>query len=191
MEVVICRPGFTARPLRFGVLLTVLVLFPGTLFCRSPQQSPTPSEQGSALRGEALFTGAVGLRNGGPPCVTCHSVSGLPFPGGGSLGPDLSRAYRKLGSQGTDAALQTLFFNAMTPIYDPRPLTPDERADLKAYLREAGTRPASSPATPVILAITLGGFLILIFVTQFLWRSRIGSVRRDLVRRASGTRGAR
>src|SRR6185312_14386962 len=54
----------------------------------APAQGPTisdvqrPFQMGEAKAGEALFIGRIRLANGGPPCISCHSVSGLPFPNG-------------------------------------------------------------------------------------------------------------
>src|SRR3989337_709452 len=47
------------------------------------------------VAGRALFTGARRLENGGPACMSCHSVAGLGALGGGALGPDLTLAYNK------------------------------------------------------------------------------------------------
>src|SRR5512140_766029 len=59
--------------------------------------------------GRALFAGRSPMQAGGPPCGSCHAISGLGFPNGGVMGPDLSGIYQTLGPEGTDAALQTLF----------------------------------------------------------------------------------
>ncbi len=184
------RSALAAPGSRLGLILCFLIHFSDAGFCRSPRQTSSLSGAGSAYRGEALFTGKTSFQNGGPPCATCHSIAGLPFPGGGSLGPELSGAYRKLGSEGTDSALQTLFFNAMTPIYDPRPLTPQERSDLKEFLRDAGNWRHATPATPWIVVIALGGCGVLLGLTQILWRDRARSVRKNLLRRAKGGGGA-
>jgi mono/diheme cytochrome c family protein len=143
-----------------------------------------PAATGSPARGERLFTGLDHFRNGGPPCVSCHSIAGLSFPGGGTLGPDLTHAYKKLGPIGTQSAIQTLYFKVMTQIYGPHPLFADEQADLMAYLEQAGARPQSQWSTPIILvaAVVLGA--IFVAGTGFVWRDRVRSVRRTLVERA-------
>lgn len=148
------------------------------------EQTGESIEQGSPYRGEQFFTGRIPFQNGGPPCSACHRVSGLPFPSGGTLGPDLTRTYSKLGSEGLDTALHTLFFPAMAPLYDPHPLTVSEQADLKAFFKEADTRPMTSDLTPVASGIALTGFGILMFITWALWRDRLQSVRRTLVETA-------
>ncbi len=183
-------PRAILRRIPIGVSI-LLLLLPGALFCQVSDQVSQLVEPGSPSRGEDLFMGRVRFRNGGPPCSACHNVSGLPFPSGGSLGPDLTKIYSKLGPLGIAPALQTLFFSAMTPIYDPHPLTPEERVNLRAFFREANSRGRSSVATPLILLIALGGFVVLIALTHFLWRNRLRSVRKRLVRRAMSSGGAR
>ncbi|MGD0466900.1 MAG: c-type cytochrome [Terriglobales bacterium] len=155
------------------------------------EQTEESIEQGSPQRGEQLFTGKVHFRNGGPPCSTCHRVSDLPFPSGGTLGPDLTRTYSKLGSEGLDTALHTLFFPAMAPLYDPHLLTVSEQADLKAFFEEANSRPTTNDLTPVAAAITLIGFAVLIFITWAVGRKRLQGVRRTLVETATSRRSVR
>lgn len=156
-------------------------------FVRSfPVQESEEKAQGSALRGKQLFTGRISFKNGGPPCSACHDVTGLPFPSGGTLGPDLSQTYSKLGPEGLDTALHTLFFPAMAPLYDPHPLTVSEQADLGAFLKEADSRPAASDRTIAAVAIALAGFVVLMLITWAVWRDRLRSVRRTLVETALG-----
>ncbi len=152
------------------------------------EQTKQPAAQGSPKQGERLFTGMIRFRNGGLQCSTCHRVSGLPFPSGGTLGPDLTRTYSKLGSEGLDTALHTLFFPAMAPLYDPHLLTVSEQADLKAFFEEANTRPTTNDLTPVAAAIALGGFAILMFITWVVWHRRLQGVRRTLVKTATSRR---
>ena len=161
----------------------------------SAQQTPllepaASGPQGSGSSGERLFTGTTRLRNGGPACISCHTIAGTAFPGGGALGPDLTQAYKRLGRRGTQSAMQTLYFKVMTPIYSARPLVPEEQADLMAFLQEAESRQQPQWRTQIVLLIALalcGGFVAL---TGFVWRDRVTSVRRALVERARGL-GAR
>ncbi len=142
---------------------------------------------GSAQNGRALFTGVARFQNGGPPCASCHSASGLPFPNGGTLGPDLSQESAKLGP-GIDAALQTLFFPTMAPIFDDRPLTGTEQSDLKAFLEQAQSGPPPPNVTPILASVAVMGLLLLLVFTWGIWRNRLLSVRGALVRSAGGTR---
>lgn len=148
------------------------------------EESQAPVSEGSAERGEELFTGQIPFRNSGPPCSGCHTVSGLPFPGGGTLGPNLTRTYSKLGPEGLSTALHTLFFPTMAPLYDRHLLTAPERSDLFAFFKQADSRRVLRDRTAAVAAIALAGFAILLFLTWVLWRDRLRSVRRTLVETA-------
>lgn len=166
-----------------GVALLVLVppgawpeqLLPPPL---TPQNIP-----GSSSRGESLFAGRIQFHNRGPACISCHSIGGLPFPNGGTLGPDLTNAYTLLGQPGAQAAIHTLYFGVMTPIYDQHPLTSEEQADLLAFLKQSQTanQPQWITQTVIFAAIVLAGILLLI--TAIVWRRRLISVRGALVDR--------
>ncbi len=143
------------------------------------------NERGSVPAGKALFTGAQRFTNGGPACAACHSIAGLGFPNGGSLGPDLTGTYAKLGPLGFDAAMQTLYFPAMAPIFNARPLTPQEQQNLKAFFIEArsGTPPKNS--TPALVGLAFAGCLGLLVMTWGVGRSRPGAVRQSLLKRSA------
>ncbi len=172
--------------IRFLVLSILCLALPASTRGQSPLARPRESGVDTAAveRGEELFLGQRPFRNGGPPCATCHSVAGLPFPNGGTLAPDLTREYAKLGPEGIDVALQTLFFPAMTPIYDAHSLTTEERGDLSAFLEQAGTKPPPRGITSVIVLLPIGGFVILLGATSVLWQKRLRGVRAGLVERA-------
>lgn len=143
------------------------------------QTGPPPSSEA----GKALFIGAARFANGGPACASCHSAAALGFPGGGSMGPDLTGVYSKLGPNGLNSALETLYFPAMTPIYMYRPLTQDERSNLAAFFQSLSRQQAEAP-TPAIGGIALAGLVILIAATAFAGRHRLKPVRQRLVERA-------
>ena len=147
------------------------------------------SQPDSMAAGRALFLGTVRFQNGGPACSACHSVAGLPFPEGGTMGPDLTRVYSKMGPEGLNSALETLFFPAMTPLFRYRPLTANERRDLAALFENVDRQQPATP-TPAIGAMALAFFLILIAVTGVAGRHRVRSVRRALLQRARVRTGA-
>ena len=150
-------------------------------------QTSTP---GSPEAGKALFTGAVHFAKGGPACASCHSATGVAFPGGGSMGPDLTGVYSKLGPDGLNSALETLYFPAMTPIYTYRPLTQDERRNLFAFFQSLSRQQTETP-TLAVGGIALAGLVILIAVTGIAGRHRLKPVRRRLVERARLDAGRR
>ncbi len=112
--------------------------------------------------------------------MACHNISGLPFPGGGTVGPDLTGIASKFGA-GVDATLATLPFPTMKPIFERRPLAAAERQDLEAYFRKengpAGPNSAFKMALPA-----LGGLLLLIALIWAIWRDRFTTVRKALLR---------
>ena len=141
-----------------------------------------------AEQGRDLFSGRVRLANGGPACGACHSISTLRFPNGGLVGPDVSGAYEMLGPDGVDAMLQTLFFPTMQPVYNTRPLTPDEQLELKAFLQQAGGTSPARRDTLAIAGLALCGFMVLMALAWLTWRHRLRGVRAELVS-VRGTRG--
>jgi len=149
-----------------------------------------PALPGSPETGEALFTGKVRFTNGGPACGVCHTTRAVPFPGGGTMGPDLTLIYPRLGAPGLSSALETLFFPAMLPIYAYRPLTKEERSNLFAYFQSlAGEQQHSD--TPAVVLIALAGLVILIGITALAGRNRLKPVRRRLIERARLRAGGR
>lgn len=145
---------------------------------------------GSPETGKALFTGTVRYANGGPACASCHTAAALAFPGGGSLGPDLTGVYSKLGPDGLNSALETLYFPAMTPLYMYRPLTQDERRNLFAFFQSLSRQQTETP-TLAVGGIALAGLVILIAVTGIAGRHRLKPVRRRLVERVRLDAGRR
>ncbi len=151
----------------------------------NPVQRNQANERGSAPTGKALFTGAQRFKNGGPACAACHSIAGLGFPNGGSLGPDLTGTYAKLGPLGLDAALQTLYFPAMAPIFNARPLTSQEQQDLKVFFTEAQSGSPPRDSTPVLVGLALVGCLGLLVMTWAVGKSRLEPVRQSLLKRSA------
>ena len=202
------QPG-TSMPPWSGVLssqdIEDVLAYLKSLTGRAPPVPPTPSKEkegqeatptltesaeageptlalpaADPLIGQSLFTGVERLQNGGPSCLTCHTVSSDAALGGGTLGPDLTSAFDKFGDAGFAGVLADLGFPTMAPIYGDRPLTSEEQAHLRAFLQEAATRRPTQPTRQLGLW-ALGGFLALIVLTQIVWRGRLRGVRRTLV----------
>lgn len=138
---------------------------------------------GSPSRGESLFTGRAQLHNRGPACIACHTIGSLPFPNGGTLGPDLTDAYAALGQPGAQAAIHTLYFGVMTPIYDQHPLTTDEQADLLAFLKQSGAAAQPQWTTQILILVAVILALLFFIITAVFGRRRLRSVRGALVNR--------
>jgi mono/diheme cytochrome c family protein len=135
---------------------------------------------GNPATGRALFTGKASLLNDGPACMSCHNIAGVEGLGGGALGPDLTPAFAKYGGDaGMAAVLTDLPFPTMQPVYGERPLTAEEQADLRAFLQAAGEAPTTSVSWP-LAGLAAGGFVVLMGVSQVVWRRRLRGVRRFL-----------
>lgn len=159
---------------------------PQTAQAATPQAPPTP---GSSTEGGQLFTGNVSFTNGGAPCKECHMIRGIPFPNGGTLGPDLTGAYSKYGETGLSSVLATLPFPTMTPVFRNHSLTAKEQSDLEAFFKASATAPPARSLTRVSAAILAGGvFIVLLILASVTWRNRLTAVRKALVRKEAGTR---
>ena len=140
------------------------------------------SIEGDPQVGENLFVGATQLHNGGPACISCHSLSDVGVLGGGTLGPNLTNVAARYGEAGLTAALQSLPFPSMKAIFDDQPLTDEEVAHLGALFIETDS-PASVSLDYRFVLIGLGGLIVLLLLSQLIWNKRLRGVRKPLVGR--------
>jgi mono/diheme cytochrome c family protein len=145
----------------------------------APPAAAAPA--GDAARGRALFIGTTPLASRAMPCIGCHNASDVGGLGGGTLASDLSDAGTRHDSLDALAPLlgKDIPIPAMQAVYGPRPLTEAEIADLAAYLVGQKSEPRAS-TTPAFFGLGLLGMLILVGVSQILWRNRLKGVRRQL-----------
>ena len=119
--------------------------------------------------GTALFTGKTPFAKGGPPCVSCHSLS---YPGinGGTLAADLTGIYGKMGEPGVRGVLKGLSFPIMKKAYAERPLSEEETVALSALFKDASRHhePASDPYPAAGLS-----FFAFLIVAAIIYRRRI------------------
>jgi mono/diheme cytochrome c family protein len=117
----------------------------------------TDATEQEVARGRELFAGQRRLARGGAPCFACHAVRGdgadkgrglgdeLGLMGGGTLGPNLTFAYARLGEKGLSPLLADMSSTpVMRAVYAGAPLEDDEQMALKGYLASMardGTRP--------------------------------------------------
>jgi mono/diheme cytochrome c family protein len=145
---------------------------------------PASWDEYKAALGKSLFTGSDRLANGGPPCLSCHSVAGIGALGGGALGPDLTGAYAKYGGeQGLAGVLQTIAFPTMQPIYGDQPLTEVEVSNLVAFLAQAPTAKRPAGSVGILIGIAIGVVVFFGAVAYLVWKGRLIAVRRTLVHR--------
>jgi mono/diheme cytochrome c family protein len=141
-----------------------------------------PALTGDADRGKALFTGVARFENGGPPCMACHSTGGIGALGGGHLGPDLTDVAKRLGgANGLSAWIAGLPTPTMKAVWSKQPPTPQERADVAAFLsHEVAER--SVAAIWQLAGLTGVGAIILLLFAGFWRRNRLKyGVRRPMM----------
>jgi mono/diheme cytochrome c family protein len=148
----------------------------------APAQAALPV--GDPVAGWRVFTGNAALTGGGPSCIGCHTVSGLGGLGGGALGPDLTHVAQRYPGPGLAAVLGNIAFPTMAGPFTNRALTPQEQADVVAYLVSVDGSPAAPPVTPgavtantmLLLGTGLAGALALIVLLAFFWPRQRQSV---------------
>lgn len=157
---------------------------------RAAVKGPAPATvalpQGDAGAGRELFVGRQSFKNGGPPCMSCHSISGIGALGGGTLGPDLTDAYQKYGgTAGLASFLTSVPTPTMSAVWTKHPLTPPEIANLVAFIKEGAVaqRPPGQAARLLVLAVI--GVIVLVVIGAVYWRRRLVNLRKSLVARAN------
>jgi hypothetical protein len=144
---------------------------------------------GDVTRGQELFMGTTHLQNGGPPCMGCHNIDNNGLLGGGTLGPDLTDVSVRLGQAGLAEVIASAPGPVMAPIFADHPLTPQEQADLLAFLVASAGQPRSDREL-ILLTLSLAGLIAAAGLFGFLYRKRLRSVRGQLVKKAQlGSQG--
>lgn len=141
----------------------------------TPASLPASRVQGDPALGRALYLGSKPLQAGGAPCQACHTVAGLGFLGGGSLGKDLTDAAQRLGGEeGLRALLKTPAFPVMREAYRDRPLTETEAAALAAFLVQVSQEKPRPPSL-YLGRFLVGGLIlagVLLLYQAILWQLR-------------------
>lgn len=135
--------------------------------------------------GLAYFVGDQSFENGGPPCISCHSIRSLQV-SGGSVGPDLSNVFVKgeYTAFGSDKVkLESYLLNPDTPtmkgIWASSPLTNTEASALASLLQYASEQvgvgeEVGAPASPIyellFASAALAGLVIALLAYVFVLR---------------------
>lgn len=173
-------PALELKPAQLEALLVYLA-HPKEA-AHHPETEPAPAPAGDAVRGSRLYTGELSFANGGAPCLGCHGITGFGLASGANYGPDLTTLFENFGDEGLVDILKELPFPSMEPIYQSRPLTETEQADLRAFF--AGAKGAPVANDGLLLIEMLGGAVLFIVIISLLGRERLRGVRRELVERS-------
>jgi len=146
---------------------------------QAPLEEKRRIQEGDKTRGYALFTGAIPMKNGGPPCIACHTIAGVNIPGG-NLGPDLTNAGQGYGKDGIVSVLKDVPFPTMVPVYANKPVTEEEGVHIAEFIAsvEEGTPPKPFAKSIYLL---FAGIIAAVSIVQFAWGGRLRSVRKNLV----------
>lgn len=148
----------------------------------------TPFTPEDIAQGKALFLGNLRAQEGGPPCLSCHSVAELSGFGGGRLGPDLTLAFERLGGRkGLAQWLSAPATPTMQSLFAKKPLASSEVLAVVAFLEDSAKRGGQVRAeTPLeFFLMGVGGLVLVLWVFGAVWRFRFRAVRVPLVRKAS------
>jgi len=152
----------------------------------APQPAPAALPAGDAAAGHALFTGSIRFQNGGPPCMGCHSTAGIGALGGGALGPDLTLVFNKYnGEAGLAAFLAGVPTPTMNAVWAKQPPTPQERANLIAFLQTTAVSQRPPQALVQLALLAILGLAVLLGLAQLTWWQRLTEVRRPILRRSA------
>jgi len=161
-----------------GIIIMFVALSGFNVFAGVP---PALSE--AATAGIRLFTGQKPFENGGAACISCHSVDSIKA-AGGSLGPNLTTAYKQLGKNGLNIVLKSVPFPTMKPVYQNRPITEKERVGLISFLRYSSKSETNRNKGQDLFIYAASIFAILIIFMPIIWRNRLSGVRRALIKKA-------
>lgn len=147
--------------------------------------SDRPFTDADVALGTKLFLGEQRLQNGGPACVSCHTLGTIGGLGGGRLGPDLTNVFDRLGGrQGLGAWLTNPPTPTMQAVFTGHALKPNEILPLMAVFDEANRGSQAAGTSSIVKFFGLGflGMLVGLALLQYAWRGRIRSVRRPIIR---------
>jgi mono/diheme cytochrome c family protein len=146
--------------------------------------SDRPFTPNDVTNGMALFAGNRKLSQGGPPCISCHTVGTIGGLGGGRLGPDLTRVYERLGGR---KAVGTWLSAPGTPtmqsVFRQHPLQSEEILPLLSVFEDASRRsqPVDTGSEINFFMAGFAGMGLGLLLMGWIWQSRLRSVRRSLV----------
>jgi cytochrome c2 len=135
--------------------------------------------------GQRIILGEKRLANGGPACISCHSVDNISMLGGGRLAPDLTKVFERMRGRKILASwLQAPATPTMRPLFADTSLTNDEIVQLVAYLETTARQPqqTSDTATLSFFFLGLGGSVFGFIGADTIWRKRFRGVRKPMVR---------
>ena len=146
--------------------------------------SDRPFTPNDLMAGMELFTGDRKLNQGGPACISCHTLGTIGGLGGGRLGPDLTRVYERLGGRKSAGTwLSAPGTTTMQSVFRQHPLQSEEILPLLSVFEDASKRSQPVDTTSEINFFVTGfaGTGLGLLLMGWIWQSRLRSIRRSLV----------
>ncbi|MEK7264081.1 MAG: cytochrome c [Bacteroidota bacterium] len=134
--------------------------------------------------GREIFMGTYSQKNGGPSCISCHSVHGLSGFGGGALAPDLTTVFERYQGRKTLATwLSAPATPTMQSVFKKQSLDPEEILALTAFFQSTLQRNPEDASTARLnfILFGLGGTLLVLGIFDVVWNKRFRAVRRPLI----------
>jgi cytochrome c2 len=153
------------------------------------QISDRPFNAQDVALGMALFNGEKRMANGGPPCISCHTMKGMTGLHGGRLGPDLTLVYERLqGRKGLGAWLSAPASPTMAPVFKATSLNNDEIFAMTALFEHETKQRGHDDQAPLLnfFLLGVGGAVVGLVTFDRIWKKRLTGVRRELVHRSRG-----
>lgn len=116
---------------------------------------------------EGNFSGENPYKNGGPTCNSCHHVMSKAVMAGGTLAPELTKAFTKYNEAGLIAIINDPPFPIMKAAYHNNPLTEEEVYDLAAFLQYVDQRSDSQEQEDYGLKLLFPGLGALVLLYGF------------------------
>lgn len=116
--------------------------------------------------------------------MSCHTVQGIRFFGGGTLAPDLTTVFERYEGRKTLATwLSAPATPTMGSVYKQQQLDGEEILALVAYFQSTLARNPDDVSTTRLNFILLGlaGALLVLGLFDIVWNKRLRTVRRALV----------
>jgi cytochrome c553 len=138
--------------------------------------------------GWQFFTGRARLQNGGPACVSCHSIKGVGMFGGGTLGPELTGVNIKYRDAELISILQNPNFPTMATVFGTHRLNDEEIVQLFALFQSARlanpnlvNQAGVTTLDPRFFVIGVVSMLLALALLNLAWRNRLRGVREKLL----------
>jgi cytochrome c2 len=153
-------------------------------FGATPAAAAAEATEEQIQLGQELFEGRTRFVNAGPMCNSCHEVRSAAAIGGGTLAPELTTAFSRLGAAGLEGIIKAAPFPVMRQAYQDRPVTDEEVTALTGFLRRVDEQQALHHPRGFglkLFAAGLGGAVLLLGLYSLAWSNRLkGSVNQGI-----------